>query len=170
MLQDLHRNLAYSGDSSHMKSKIRCFVTLRFQAVFLFRLSQLLGSKVGLLGFLVKQLNQAITGADVSWQATIGPGLVLFHPNGVVIGSDCAIGQNASIQQGVTIGGYGGVERQGSSPYIGDNVSFGSGSKIIGKIRVGDGAKIGANAVVIRDVPANATAVGVPARVLTKKP
>lgn len=100
-----------------------------------------------------------VTGADIPLNARIGGGLLIPHPNGIVIHPGVEIGPNCLIFQQVTLGsGKGGV------PVIGGHVDIGAGAKILGAVRVGDHARIGANAVVLRDVPAGATAVGVPAR------
>ncbi|WP_051551855.1 serine O-acetyltransferase [Nocardioides sp. URHA0020] len=138
--------------------------TVRGWCVFLFRLSQLAGRVHPLPAFAIKQFNHVLTGADLAWQADIGRGLQLFHPQGVVIGPRAAIGTNCHIQQGVTVG-----NRNYLWPVIGNDVYLGAGSKVIGEIRVGNGAQIGANAVVLTDVPDYATAVGVPARIIPAK-
>ena len=100
-----------------------------------------------------------VTGADIPLNCSIGGGLLLPHPNGVVILPASPIGPNCLIFQGVTIGSDGRGE-----PQIGGHVDIGAGAKILGPITIGDHARIGANAVVIRDVPAGATAIGIPAR------
>lgn len=142
------------------------YLTVRHLAVGLFRLSTVLGRRFGPLGFLVKQLNHVLTGADIAWQADIGPGLRLYHPTGVVIGPHVRIGRNCTLQQGVTVGGKGGETAQvGDSPAIGDDVSIGAGAKLFGGVQIGDRARIGANAVVLKSVPPDHTAVGVPARI-----
>lgn len=115
----------------------------------------------------MKQINQAITGADLAWQARVEPGLVLRHPVGVVIGPHVHVGRRLTVQQGVTIGGAG--DEEGgltTSPRIGNFVRIGAGAKVFGSIRLGDHVTVGANAVVIADVPDRHTAVGVPARVI----
>lgn len=103
-----------------------------------------------------------ISGADIPVNCQIGGGLMLPHPNGVVIAPDANIGINCIIFQQVTIG-----TADGGYPTIGDNVLIGAGAKILGPVRIGDGAKIGANAVVLHDVPAGSTAAGIPARVIS---
>jgi serine O-acetyltransferase len=105
-----------------------------------------------------------VTQSDIEPRATLGQRLMLPHPNGVVIHEDAVIGDDCMIMQQVTIGMIG----DGEVPTIGNNVYIGAGAKIIGKISVGDGARIGANAVVTQDVPANFTAVGVPARIIAR--
>ncbi|RFO97999.1 serine acetyltransferase [Rhodoferax lacus] len=103
----------------------------------------------------------AITGADIPIACKIGGGLLIPHPNGIVIHPDAVIGPNCLIFQQVTIGG-------GNSgvPTVGGHVDIGAGAKVLGGIKLGSHAKIGANAVVIMDVPENCTAVGVPAKLM----
>jgi serine O-acetyltransferase len=101
----------------------------------------------------------AITGADIPLTTQIGGGLLIPHPNGIVIHPKARIGPNCLIFQQVTIGDAG-----GGVPTIGGHVDIGAGAKILGGITVGDHARIGANAVVLKDVPDGATMVGVPAR------
>lgn len=103
----------------------------------------------------------AVTGADIPLNCSIGGGLLIPHPNGIVLHPDVRIGPNCLLFQQVIIGaGPSGV------PTVGGHVDIGAGAKIIGKITVHDHAVIGANAVVTRDVPRGATVGGVPARVI----
>ena len=107
-----------------------------------------------------------ITGADIPINGRIGGGLLLMHPNGIVIDPDVVIGTNCTIFQQVTIGDARHAGQEGKPvPVIGNNVEIGAGAKVLGGIRVGDRAKIGANAVVLQDVPPGAIAVGIPARI-----
>jgi serine O-acetyltransferase len=103
----------------------------------------------------------AITGAEIPLGTRIRGGLLLPHPNGIVIHPDAIIGPNCLIFQQVTLGGG-----DNGAPRIGGHVDIGTGAKILGGVIVGDHAKIGANAVVLEDVPAFATAVGIPARII----
>ena len=106
----------------------------------------------------------AVTGADIPLNATgIAGGLIIPHPNGIVIHPESIIGPNALLFQQVTIGSGG---PKPGVPRIEAGVCVGAGAKILGGVRIGAYAKIGANAVVIDDVPARATAVGIPARVI----
>ena len=102
-----------------------------------------------------------VTGADVPLNSRLGGGLVLPHPNGVVIHPGATIGPNCMIFQQVTIGA-----NRGRVPTVGGHVDIGAGAKLLGGVRIGDHARIGANAVVLCDVPEGSTAVGVPAIVL----
>ena len=103
-----------------------------------------------------------LTQSDIEPRARLGKRLMLPHPNGVVIHEDAVIGADCMIMQQVTIGMIG----DGEVPTIGNRVYIGAGAKIIGKLTVGDGARIGANAVVTKDVPPGCTAIGIPARVV----
>jgi serine O-acetyltransferase len=102
-----------------------------------------------------------VTGADIPLGTKIGGGLLLMHPNGIVIHPDVVIGPNCLLLQQVTLGWD-----DGGAPRIGGHVDIGAGAKILGSVTVGDHAKIGANAVVLQDVPSCATAVGIPARIV----
>jgi serine O-acetyltransferase len=102
-----------------------------------------------------------ITGADIPLNCRLGGGLLLPHPNGIVIHPDADIGPNCLLFQQVTI-----ANGSGGAPKIKGHVDIGAGAKILGGITIGEHAKIGANAVVLTDVPSGATAVGVPAKIV----
>jgi len=106
----------------------------------------------------------ALCGCDIPLNCQIGGGLMLPHPQGIVIHPDARLGPNCLIFQQVTIG-TGGARHPGA-PVLGGHVDVGAGAKILGGVTIGDHAKIGANAVVLTDVPAGATAVGIPARIV----
>ena len=106
-------------------------------------------------------------GAEIDLNAQIGGGLLMPHPNGIVIHPDVVIGPNCLIFQQVTLGTGGRIP---GCPTLGGHVDVGAGAKILGGVTVGDHAKIGANAVVLDNVPAGATAVGAPARTITREP
>src|SRR5918994_995344 len=105
--------------------------------------------------------SRAVTGVEIHPAARIGADLFIDHGSGVVIGETAEIGDRVTLYQGVTLGGTG-FARGKRHPTVGDNVTVGSGAKLLGPIEVGHGAKIGANTVVIQDVPANSTVVGNP--------
>jgi serine O-acetyltransferase len=108
----------------------------------------------------------AVTGADIPLTCQIGGGLLLVHPNGIVIHPAAVIGPNCLLFQQVTIGMGGRIP---GAPVLGGHVDVGAGAKILGGVRIGDHAVIGANAVVLADVPEGCTAVGVPARIIASK-
>jgi serine O-acetyltransferase len=117
--------------------------------------------------FLKHRFWSVITGADIPLNCRIGGGLLLPHPNGVVIHPSATIGPNCLLFQQVTIG----AGSRPGLPRIGGHVDIGAGAKVLGGVTIGDHARIGANAVVTDDVPPHATAVGIPARVLmTRQP
>ena len=124
--------------------------------------------KLKFIARLLSQLARFFTGIEIHPGATIGKGLLIDHGMGVVIGETCEIGDNVLIYQGVTLGGTG-KETGKRHPTIGNNVLIGSGAKILGPIYVGDNVKIGSGSVVLKDVPDNVTAVGVPAKWLVEK-
>jgi serine O-acetyltransferase len=109
---------------------------------------------------------QVVTGADIPVNTQLGGGLILPHPNGVVIHPDVVIGPNCMLFQQVTLG----THLSGGVPRLGGHVDIGAGAKVLGPVALGDHAKVGANSVVLCDVPSGATAVGVPARVLPERP
>jgi serine O-acetyltransferase len=105
--------------------------------------------------------SRAVTGVEIHPAARIGDDFFIDHGSGVVIGETAEIGDRVTLYQGVTLGGTG-FARGKRHPTVGDNVTVGSGAKLLGPIEVGHGAKIGANTVVIQDVPPNSTVVGNP--------
>ena len=113
------------------------------------------------LELLFNRVNSFYCNCVIGRGAEFGPGFVLIHGTGIVINGSVRGGSNVKLEHQVTIG----AERR-QSPVLGDGVFVGAGAKIIGPVTVGSGARVGANAVVVHDVPANATAVGVPARVV----
>src|ERR1700691_1565840 len=118
-------------------------------------------SEVPLLPRAIALVSRAVTGIEIHPAASIGKGLFIDHGSGVVIGETAEIGDDVTLYQGVTLGGTGFVTGK-RHPTVQDNVTIGSGAKLLGPIMIGHGAKIGANSVVITDVPANSTVVGVP--------
>jgi len=145
-----------------------------FLAILLHRLSAACYRKGGLgkIGaILFARLNLFINNCDIQAGAEIGPGFLMSHPVGIVIGA-AKVGRHVTMQQHVTLGtkGFDGDENATSSyPVIGDDVKISVGAAILGNIKIGKGAIIGANAVVLQDVPEGCTAVGVPARILEKR-
>ena len=116
----------------------------------------------------VSQWSRCWTGIEIHPGATIGRRLVIDHGMGIVIGETAEIGDDCLIYQGVTLGGTG-KDTGKRHPTIGNNVLIGSGAKVLGPFRVGDNARIASGAVVLREVPPNCTAVGVPAQIALRK-
>lgn len=115
---------------------------------------------------LWSQIGRMLTGIEIHPGATIGKNLFIDHGMGVVVGETATIGDNCTIYHGVTLGGKGDAPGGKRHPDIGDNVMIGSGAQVLGAIDVGNGARIGANSVVTRNVPAGVTVMGIPARVI----
>jgi serine O-acetyltransferase len=114
-----------------------------------------------ILAAILYRLNATITHATIGRNAEMAPGFVILHSVGVVINTNVRAGRDLVIYHGVTLG-----EERHRSPILGDNVYIGAGAKIIGGVRIGSDVRIGANAVVTKDVPDGATVVGVPARIV----
>jgi len=145
------------------------FLKAGFRAAFLYRVAHWARQRsVPAVGPLLDRWIRRSCHIDFCSLADVGPGLYLPHPVGIVIGSGVRIGRNCHILQGVTLGGAGGKSRADGTtqPRVGDNVLIGAGAKILGPVDIGNGVRIGANAVVTRDLPDNCTAVGIPARIL----
>lgn len=133
-------------------------------ANFIYRLMQMCSKSKATLVFayLAQYANKLLNHCVIGVKADFGPGLVLMHPTGVVINSKVRGANNIVLESGVVIG-----DDKGKSPVLGRDLFVGAGAKIIGGVSVGDSVKIGANAVVVKDIPSNTTAVGIPARPLS---
>ncbi len=118
-----------------------------------------------LLARWISQASRRRTGIEIHPGATIGKRLVIDHGMGIVIGETAEIGDDCLIYHGVTLGGTG-KDVGKRHPTIGNHVLIGTGAKVLGPITVGDGSRVAANAVVLKDIPENSTAVGSPARVV----
>ncbi|CCJ34467.1 MULTISPECIES: serine O-acetyltransferase EpsC [Caloramator] len=114
----------------------------------------------------ISQFARHRTGIEIHPGAKIGKGLFIDHGMGVVIGETAEIGNNVTIFHGVTLGGTGKEKNVKRHPTVGDNVVIGAGAKILGPIKIGNNAKIGANSVVLKDVPPYGTVVGIPGKVV----
>ncbi len=115
----------------------------------------------------VSQLARFLTGIEIHPGATIGKRLMIDHGSGVVIGETCVIGDDCTLYQGVTLGGTG-KDTGKRHPTLGDRVMVGAGAKVLGPFRIGDDAKVAAGAVVLKEIPAGCTAVGIPAKVVRR--
>jgi serine O-acetyltransferase len=141
-----------------------------FWAIFLHRIAHLVRSLgLPILPRLIQAIARFATGVDIHPGALIGEGLFIDHGMGTVIGETVEIGRDVTLFHQVTLGARGGSRPSGKGkrhPTLGDRVTVGAGAKLLGPIRVGDDARVGANAVLLTDLPARATAVGVPARII----
>ncbi len=129
--------------------------------------------RINLPGFrffarVLSQTARGLTGIEIHPGAVIGRGLFIDHGMGVVIGETAEIKDNVTLFQGVTLGGTG-KEKGKRHPTIGNNVVVGSGAKVLGSFTIGDNVQIGANAVVVREAPANSVVVGVPGRIIRQE-
>ena len=115
----------------------------------------------------VSQHGRRRTGIEIHPGATIGRCLFIDHGMGIVFGETCEIGDNCTIYHGVTLGGTG-KDTGKRHPTLGNNVTVGTGAKVLGNIRIGNNVKIGGNSVVVKDVPDNCTIVGVPGRIIKR--
>ena len=143
-------------------SLLKAVMTDGTLANVLFRSQEQL-AEVGLavVALLPHHLNKLLNGCVIGVNARFGPGFVLIHPIGVVINSSVRGGSHVYLESSVVIG-----DNRGKSPSLGSNIFVGSGAKIIGGISIGDGARVGANAVVVKEVLGGRTVVGIPAREL----
>jgi serine O-acetyltransferase len=121
----------------------------------------LLAARVPVLPRALAYVSRSVTGIEIHPAARVGDALFIDHGTGVVIGETAELGANVTVYQGVTLGGTGFATGK-RHPTVQDNVTIGSGAKLLGPITIGHGAKIGANSVVIHDVPPNSTVVGNP--------
>lgn len=138
-------------------------------AIFWHRISHFLFQhKFKFLARLISQFARFLTGIEIHPGAKIGKGFFIDHGMEVVIGETTEIGNNATLYQGVTLGGTG-KEKGKRHPTLGNNVTVAAGAKILGNIKIGDNSVIGAGSVVIKDVPPDSTVVGVPGRIVKHK-
>lgn len=137
-----------------------------FHALVMYRFAHFLyRHRYKLLARIISQIAKFFTGIEIHPAAVIGSGVFIDHGAGVVIGETAVVGDNVLIYQGVTLGGTG-KDKGKRHPTVEDNVMISAGAKVLGPFTVGRGAKIGAGSIVLREVPPNATVVGVPGRVV----
>jgi serine O-acetyltransferase len=140
-----------------------------FHAICLHRLAHWLHRrKVVFIPRLISHIGRFLTGIEIHPGAEIGKGVFIDHGMGVVIGETAIVGDYALIYQGATLGGTG-KESGKRHPTLGNNVVVGAGAKILGNIQISDRVRVGAGSVVLRDVPADSTVVGIPGRIISRK-
>jgi serine O-acetyltransferase len=135
-------------------------------AIWVHRVSHSLWTRPGgrLAARLLSQVSRSVTGVEIHPGAQIGRRFFIDHGMGVVIGETAEVGDDVLLFHGVTLGGRS-MKRVKRHPTVGNNVTIGAGARVLGPVHIGDGAQIGANSVVVKDVPAGAVATGVPARI-----
>lgn len=150
------------------KSKLEIFLCYPgFHAMIFYRMAHWLWvKKLYLLGRIMSQVGRFFTGIEIHPGATIGKRFFIDHGMGVVIGETAEVGDDVTIYQGVTLGGVS-LNKGKRHPTIGNNVVIGSGAKVLGSFTVHNNAKIGSNSVVVKEVPENATVVGIPGKIVT---
>ena len=151
-------------------SKLEVILTYEgFHALLFYRVAHWLWKKrVPFVPRALSQFARFITGIEIHPGAAIGSGMFIDHGMGVVIGETAEVGDNVTLFQGVTLGGTGKL-RGKRHPTLGNHVVVGTGAKVLGPIKIGDYVKIGANAVVLQDVPDHSTVVGIPGRIVRIK-
>jgi serine O-acetyltransferase len=151
-----------------IKTPMEIFLYPSFRAIMRYRVAHhLFLNKHYFLARWYSQRTARKTGIEIHPGATIGKGLFIDHGIGVVIGETAIIGDNVTLYQGVTLGGTG-KEHGKRHPTIGNNVMISAGAKVLGSFTIGENSKIGAGSVVLTEVPANSTVVGVPGRVVKR--
>lgn len=153
--------------NSSKKSMLFNFIFLNsFHVVLLYRISNFfVRKKIFILARLINAISRIIYSCDISPYAKIGNNFLIMHGFGIVIGADVIIGDNVKIYNDITIGNRKGKHEDGQA-IIGNSVMISCGARILGKVRIGDYSVVGANAVVLCDIPDNAIAIGVPAKIL----
>lgn len=142
------------------------FFNLGLQAVVFYRLGRWLHEHhLHPLAVVSSYVSSIITGSQISPRAAIGPGLRVYHPQGMTIGAEAVLGAHCTLAHGNMIGTFGGTEDR---PVIGDRLEAATGAKILGRITVGDNVRVGPNAVVIHSLPSGVTVVGNPARIVLR--
>ena len=165
ILDDLRAKAAWNYQRVDGKALLRALATDGTAAMVLYRLMQWAAHRrLSPLALLFNKLNVVFNNCIIGRGAVFGPRFVLIHATGVVINGAVRGGSDVRVEHQVTIGTEG-----RRAPILSDHVFIGAGAKIIGGVRVGNDARIGANAVVVHDVPAHCTVVGVPARIVRRR-
>ncbi len=164
-IDDLKRKRFIFNQAGGNSSLFRIFLSDGSGAMLLYRLTAFFSDhNLFLLAYPCQWLNKFLNGCVIGVNAKFKDGFVIMHPVGVVINSKVTAGYNITIESGVVIG-----DEKGRSPTLGNNIFIGSGAKLFGAITIGDNVRIGANAVVVKDIPSEQTAVGIPARFFKHK-
>jgi serine O-acetyltransferase len=165
--QDLRAKAQWCYGRAGRRDVLRALCTDGTAAMLIYRLMQWSRRRrLAPLEMAFNKLNGALCHCVIGRGAEFGPGFVLVHSTGVVINGAVRGGSGVHVEHQVTVG----ARRRSDCPVLGNDVFLGAGAKVLGAVTIGDGAQVGANAVVLQDVPPGATAVGVPARIITRDP
>jgi len=161
--------VVYKKDPA-IRSKLELFFNYPgIWAIFWYRIAnKLYNNNFKTLARFIMGISQILTNIDIHPGATIGRRVFIDHGIGVVIGETAIIGDDVTIYQGVTLGGVS-LNKGKRHPTIQNNVTIGGGAKVLGDITIGEGSKIGANSVVVKDVPPHSTVVGIPGKIVKRK-
>jgi serine O-acetyltransferase len=165
ILTDLRLKARWCYESARWTAILKVLLTDGTPAMILYRLMQWSCRwRLVPLELLFNRLNTVFCNCIIGRGADFGPGFVLIHATGIVINGNVRGGSNVYLEHQVTIG----AERR-QSPVLGNDIFLGAGARILGSVAIGDGAQVGANAVVVHDVPPYATVVGIPARIVRRR-
>lgn len=166
--EDLARHVGSRGVLQKLKV---CLFSHSFHMVMLYR-AGVACAKIPMIGggvrIIFEYVMRVLYASDISMRSSIGAGLLIMHGHDIVIGSEVRIGRNCKILNGVTLGNKDTESTSNQQPSVGDNVVLGSGAKILGNIIIGHDVVVGANSVVLKDVPDGVTVAGVPAKIIVK--
>jgi serine O-acetyltransferase len=174
MFENLKEDYKRYGKKPPSIARYLCKTTTNagFRAVMLYRIGRWCRlNRLGPLAAILERIMHHACHCWISTFAEIGPGLMVAHVCGLVVGGSTRLGKNCDIRQNVTFGGnFNKIDADGrSQPWVGDNVSVGAGAVIVGPVKIGSNSIIGANSVVTRDVPENVIVMGVPAQIIKKR-
>lgn len=162
------------GRFGRVRRVIGAFFSRGFNAMLLYRLGHSVRNQFPWVAYILNRVAQVLYCVDISPSADLGPGIVLVHCFGIVIGSSTRIEGSCVIFHGVTFGDRGsewvGSNQPDGHPIIGYGCMFGAGAKVLGSVRVGDNCVVGANSVVLNNVPDNSVVAGLPARIVSQRP
>lgn len=164
LLEDVDSYLARDPAARSRIEVVLCYSG--YHAILFYRFANLAWRrKLYLIGRLISNIGRFLTGIEIHPGARIGRRFFIDHGMGVVLGETSQVGDDVTIYQGVTLGGTS-LDKGKRHPTIGNGVIIGSGAQVLGPLNIGDGARIGANAVVLQDVPQGITVVGIPAKIV----
>jgi len=163
----LYKEILEDIRSTNTHWALAVFGNRGFHALFIYRISNWLWKmKVPLIPLILTRIIQILYAIDIDWRARISGGVTIIHGVGLVIGSNASVKKGCTLYHGVTLGISN--SKNDGFPQVDEDVLIGAGAKILGQVHLGRGCRIGANAVVVKDVPEYATAVGIPAKIYPK--